>query len=432
MGRQDGFEIGTALSGPLAAALVQGIVEAFTPKEARKQQQQQLLLEAVARNYDRLSALPPEERKKAYSQLLFPAYGVYQPPLFRKMFGAKPEAVLPLPEGGVELEAPVKTKAPFSGRRGRVKAGITLPPSLPFTFAPTPLIQPEHETELEKQAAILYPDSPEDQATWLKTAKTARMTGVRPSREDILWETITRAERMIDAYKASHPDATNEQAIATLPPNIKRRYREHVEKAAVDKLYKEMATELLQQQREALLAKPTPEESLETFEKKERIKAKYRPPVEKEEKETLEEKRKAKQEEKQIEALKSELKEAQITADRNYSRYLDILKRQMAAHNKQYPYAPSKHITDLTELPNYMSMADWLILHPEGKAINKRIMQIKGRLHYLLYGTTLMGEESTLPPGIPQGSQPAGKTKDGYDAYRTPEGKLFKVIPERK
>jgi len=233
------FEIGHP---DLSAALAKDIIEAVMPKESRKQAQQQLMLEAITRSYPALSQMPKEEREKLYSQVIFPGYGVYQPPTFRRLFGAKPETILPLPEGGIELEGATKVKSPF-GRRSERPAGINLPQTGPFTFAPSPLLQPEHETELETQAKKLYPESPEDQQTWLKTQKTALMTKIKPTKEEMLWETIERAERMIDTYKQANPQATDEQAIAALPVNIRRRYQEHVEEAKSRGLQREALTE---------------------------------------------------------------------------------------------------------------------------------------------------------------------------------------------
>lgn len=218
------FEIGHP---DLSAALAKDIIEAILPKETRKQAQQQLALEAIARSYPALSKMPREEREKLYSQVIFPAYGVYQPPTFRRLFGAKPESIFPLPAGAEEVPKEfegVKMVTP-TGKRRELKAGITLPPTRAFTFAPSPLLQPEHEAELETQAKALYPESPEDQQTWLKTQKTALMTGIKITPEQIrAWAPTTKEE-----YKEVHPPppmrgwapGTKEEYKEVHPPTVK-------------------------------------------------------------------------------------------------------------------------------------------------------------------------------------------------------------------
>lgn len=355
-------------SPELGAAFANDIIQAVIPKAIRKQQQQQLLLEAVARNYDKLSVLPPEERKKVYSQLLFPAYGVYQPPLFRKMFGAKPETILPLPEGGIELEAPVKTKSPF-GRRGEMKAGITLPPTTPFTFAPSPLLQPEHEAELEKQAALLHPSSPEDQAAWLKSAKTTKMIGIKPSREDILWETIGSAERRIDAFKQANPEATDEQAIASLPSNLRRRYQEHIEGIGTIKAQKEALTE------ESKGRKIEREERISLLKGREKRLAQQQAWFQ----DFQENKLKLNELNKKIAAKAKTSNQAYRDALTAYSTYSKNLQSEARTHN-QMEMGFSK--LDSTYLPArfsepHLTFEDWL--RSEGMPFYERILDLEGK-----------------------------------------------------
>jgi len=235
------FEVGTAFN----QQIVKDIIEAVTPKENRKQAQKQQALEVLAAISPRIAEFSPDEKKKFYNQYFFPAFGVYHPPIFRKMFGAKPETILPLPEGAEEVPkeiAGAKIVSPF-GKRRELKAGLTFPEQAPIQFTRPPFIQPEEEEELKQQAASLYPESPEDQADWLKTQKTALITKIRPGAEEVRWESLNRAERMVDAYKQAHPEATDEEAVASLPSNVRRRYQEHVEDVGVRKTQREALTE---------------------------------------------------------------------------------------------------------------------------------------------------------------------------------------------
>lgn len=235
------FEVGTAFN----QQLVNDIVEAATPKETRIQAQKQDALKVLAALSSRIAEFAPEEKKKFYNQYFFPAFGVYHPPRLRKLFGAKSETILPLPRGAEEIPTELegmKMLTPF-GKRRELKAGLTLPEQAPMKFLRPPFIQPEEEEELKQQAAKLYPDSPEDQTTWINTQKTALVSKIRPSREDVMWESFNRAERMVDAYKASHPEASDEEAISSLPSNLRRRYQEHVEDVAVRKTQREALTE---------------------------------------------------------------------------------------------------------------------------------------------------------------------------------------------
>lgn len=373
----------------LASQFQKDIIEALIPKAIRKQAQTQLALEALAQAYPTLSKMPQEEREKVYSQLIFPAYGVYEPPLFRRMFGAKPEPLLPLPKGAEEIPkelAGMKIRTRVGGRE--LKPGLFIPPTQPLTVAPSPLIQPEHEAELEKQAQTLFPDLPEERAEWVRTQKTALLTGIKPTREDILWETIGRAERMIDAYKKANPQATDKEAFGVLPPTIRRRYQEHIEKFEADKAYREAFTEDIKARK---------------IEREEKVKAAQTKEKRLAEQQTWyqdfqERKLKFQDQWKKLATRGKSPQQVYRDALTAYNIYIKNLQSEERAHNQMEMgfakldpnYIPARFVQPR------LSFEDWL--RSEGLIFYERILALEGR------GESREGEKregELTPPGIP-------------------------------
>src|SRR4030042_6215553 len=88
----------------LAPLLIKVISEALIPKEAQKAQHRQMALAALAGYQPTISGLPQEEKENFYNQF-FRAYGMYQPrSSLRRLFGASPEPVIPLPKGATERQ----------------------------------------------------------------------------------------------------------------------------------------------------------------------------------------------------------------------------------------------------------------------------------------------------------------------------------------
>ena len=79
------------LSGLGLGGLIQ---DALIPKERKKQEVAQNALHMLAVLGPHLQGLPEEEREKAY-EAFKAGYGTYQPGTIRKLFGAKPEVVVP-------------------------------------------------------------------------------------------------------------------------------------------------------------------------------------------------------------------------------------------------------------------------------------------------------------------------------------------------
>lgn len=135
----------------LGPFFTQSLIEAFTPKAIRKQQQEQIALEKLAQLESRIAKLP-EDEKNAYRNLLFRSYGVYHPPWIRQAFGAGEEAVLPLPEGAAEIKRPMV--GPFGIGKKDVR-GVYVPETGPFKFSePVDAAEMRALTKAQKEAQI--------------------------------------------------------------------------------------------------------------------------------------------------------------------------------------------------------------------------------------------------------------------------------------
>jgi hypothetical protein len=219
----------------------QHLGDALKSTGARTQEQQQQALEWIADHYNMLSKMNPEDRKTMYGGYIFPAFGAYQPSVWggwgegiKRLFGVKSEhkPILPLPEGAwdvpKEMEG-VKTKTPM-GKRDTLTAGLKMPESRPLSFSPPPLIRPEHMEEIKKQAADLYPNDPAAQQNYIRAQVPVMSGGVGPAKsaeEEVKWGILDQAQTMIDEFRKK--GATEEQAIAQLPPHLRNRYQEHRE-----------------------------------------------------------------------------------------------------------------------------------------------------------------------------------------------------------
>jgi hypothetical protein len=385
--------------GILAPLLIKVISEALVPKEAQKQQQRQMALATLAHFMPAMSKWKPEQQQQFYSDILFPAFGMYQPTsLIKRAFGAKPESVLPLPKGAINLEPGVKTKTP-TGKMITEAPGLRMPPTQPFTFprAVTPLIEPENIAELEERAKQMF-DDPAQRKEWVDEQTQKIMTGAGPTEK----EKIGRAAGMLEKGRGKFPSELTERELMErlLPPNLRTLYEEHLsdrERKALESQQWMESTEALRQQR--LAPKPWQPMTEEEYGKYHRppawgpsSKEEYKEVHPTAERESLAEKRATKKESQRISALREEIRTEESKTARSYSRFLDILKRQMAAHNK----SGAEPIEDLTELPSYMSETDWLIEHPEGKQHNQKLNKLRDELYKLE-----TGEERPLERQVP-------------------------------
>ena len=406
MTRRSGRSYQFTIDAPdLSAALQRDIIEAIIPKEIRKQAQTRIALEKLADVYPTLSTFPPSEREKIYSQLIFPAYGVYQPPLFRRLFGAKPESILPLPSGAEEIPKSLegmKMVTPVKGRRRELQAGITLPPTAPIKILPSPLLQPEHEEELRRMARAAGMTDPEEVSEFLLDRM---VKGGRSTAQMTAWM-INRAERWMKNYKEQNPGVSDEQAFEALKgarPGLATEYELY-------KMDKETANLLKTLRIKGLMDKPpvfSTEKKVIDGVRMER-KVQWDPesktlkpvpgaewvPIDKPEKEKEEkeddalaklEKKWEKERNQQLSVAREELKRVTGAIDRGYANYLTLLKRMVTEFNKT-PQGRRSPIVDVTEHPKYLTQADWLLLTPEGRALNKRRHQIEGKIHYYLTG----------------------------------------------
>jgi hypothetical protein len=214
--------------------------EALIPKERVKQEQRQMALNALGHFAPMMSKWTPEQQNQFYSDVIFPTFGMSEHPSFiRRAFG-KPEPALPLPKGAINLEEPVKTKSPVSGKITAWTPGLRLPPTQPFAFpkpVPEPLIEPEHRAEIEAEAKRRFPDSPEEQEFWTNQQIQTAMTKVRPGKEDL----IAQAARLMEIGRGKSPSELSEGELRErlIPPGMRAPYEEHLEEKEIGKLVKE-------------------------------------------------------------------------------------------------------------------------------------------------------------------------------------------------
>ena len=213
------FETGIKL-GPF---FTQSLIEAFTPKAIRKQQQEQVALENLARLQPMVSKLPEAEKKDFYNKY-FQAFGIYHPPWIRQAFGAGEEAVMPLPEGAAEIKRPMA--GPFGIGKKNVR-GVYVPRGEPFKFAEQPLLSEGREAELTGIAKKYGFEAPHH----IREA----VTGKALSREEQLDEILDRGGKQVDAWFTANPTASREdpkavaQAVSSIKePGLRRTYSDYV------------------------------------------------------------------------------------------------------------------------------------------------------------------------------------------------------------
>lgn len=233
---------------PLIDVFMPLVIDAFVPKAQRAQAQMQLAIKELARLYPTVSQFAPEEKEKFYSQF-FPAFGVAHPSAIRGLFGAKPQSVIPLPEGATEFEGVTKMKSPLSGRRTEIPAGLQLPNRGPIRFQAKPLIQPEHRAELEAEAKRRFPDSVDEQEFWINQNIQHGMTGLPPGKDDL----VAQAVRLMERGRGKYPSELMEKELRQriLPPGILGPYEEHLEDRELKELVKRATVEELASKGEA-------------------------------------------------------------------------------------------------------------------------------------------------------------------------------------
>ncbi|OFY39615.1 MAG: hypothetical protein A2Z69_00270 [Bacteroidetes bacterium RBG_13_44_24] len=208
-----GRNIGIDTRSVLAPLLIKVIGDALIPKEQQKVQQRQMALEALAHYQPTVSGLPQEEKENFYNQF-FRAYGMYQPQSsLRRLFGASPEPVIPLPKGGEMREHP--------GIFGQTV--YTIPQAKPFGFKKAPIFPEEHITEMKERGM-----GEED----ISEAFETKVTGVKPPPS-------TKTLRKVARLRASGQ---------SIPPDLEEEYNDLMRQ-------KEIAENLKKLQGEELVSK---------------------------------------------------------------------------------------------------------------------------------------------------------------------------------
>jgi len=232
------FETGIDL-GPW---LTQTLVESLTPKRIRKQAAEQTALEKLAELQPAISKLPEDEKEQFYRHF-HEAYGFYQPPLLRGIFGAGEEPILPLPKGSRTERRVV------SGPLGlikRMQTNYIVPTPETMKFSEPVTLSPQKEAELSTFADKYYPGDEDAKAAILREAATGRWT----TADERTAATLRRAEVKLQELMAG--GLTEEEAIQRLPLPLQNIYRQTVEKRKVEKgLAESLEEDRVARQREA-------------------------------------------------------------------------------------------------------------------------------------------------------------------------------------
>ena len=232
------FETGIDL-GPW---LTQTLVESLTPKRIRKQAAEQNALEKLAELQPAISKLPEDEKEQFYRHF-HEAYGFYQPPLLRGLFGAGEEPILPLPKGSRTERRMV------SGPLGlikRMQTNYVTPAPETLKFSEAVALSPQKEAELSAFADRYYPGDEDAKAAILREAATGRWTTV----DERTAATLRRAEVKLQELMAG--GLTEEEAIPRLPLALQNIYRQTVEKRKVEKgLAESLEEDRIARQKEA-------------------------------------------------------------------------------------------------------------------------------------------------------------------------------------